>query len=121
MQLIPSPTSFNLRIFPSGTSSPVKLKLQLPIFDKGECVKKYKTLNANLIDRQLCAGGVFSKDACRGDSGGPLMIKKPQGTWESIGVVSFGYGCGRDGWPGVYTSVASYQDWILNTMSSTNV
>ncbi|KAL0881064.1 hypothetical protein ABMA27_002194 [Loxostege sticticalis] len=104
----------------TGTNSPVKLKLQLPIFDKNECVNKYKDLGANLVDKQICAGGTFSKDACRGDSGGPLMVRKPEGYWESVGVVSFGYGCGRDGWPGVYSSVVSYKDWILNTMRSTS-
>ncbi|XP_063822709.1 phenoloxidase-activating enzyme 1-like isoform X1 [Ostrinia nubilalis] len=103
-----------------GTNSPVKLKLQLPVFEKNECVNKYKNLGANLIDKQICAGGNFAKDACRGDSGGPLMVRTPQGHWESVGIVSFGYGCGRDGWPGVYTSVAAYKDWILSTMRSTN-
>ncbi|CAG9785716.1 unnamed protein product [Diatraea saccharalis] len=103
-----------------GSSSPVKLKLVLPIFDKNECVNKYRTLGANLIERQICAGGTFAEDACRGDSGGPLMMKRPEGTWVSVGVVSFGYGCGRDGWPGVYTSVASYTDWIQSVLESSN-
>lgn len=97
------------------------MKLGLPIFDKADCVSKYRTLGANLGDKQLCAGGVFSEDACRGDSGGPLMKKRPEGIWESVGVVSFGYGCGRDGWPGVYTSVANYVDWIKNTLETSNV
>ncbi|RVE52975.1 hypothetical protein evm_002452 [Chilo suppressalis] len=103
-----------------GTNSPVKLKLVLPVFDKNDCVNKYKTLGANLVSGQLCAGGTFSKDACRGDSGGPLMMKRPEGSWVSVGVVSFGYGCGRDGWPGVYTSVAAYNDWIQSILTSTN-
>lgn len=103
-----------------GKNSPVKLKLGLPIFNKDECSTKYRTLGANLGENQICAGGVFSQDACRGDSGGPLMRKKPDGIWESVGVVSFGYGCGRDGWPGVYTSVAGYVDWIRSTLQSTN-
>ncbi|XP_072938597.1 phenoloxidase-activating enzyme 1-like [Epargyreus clarus] len=104
----------------SGKSSPIKLKLNLPIADKGDCDTKYRTLGAALTDKQICAGGVFAKDACTGDSGGPLM-RNVGGTWESVAVVSFGYGCGRDGWPGVYTSIASYRDWIEQTMRSSNV
>ncbi|XP_022120271.2 phenoloxidase-activating enzyme 1 isoform X2 [Pieris rapae] len=103
-----------------GKSSPVKVKLSIPMFDKRECVNKYATLKAYLRDKQLCAGGIFAKDSCKGDSGGPLM-KRTGDIWTSIGVVSFGYGCGRDGWPGVYSSVASYMDWIQDKLQSTNV
>ncbi|CAK1540649.1 unnamed protein product [Leptosia nina] len=81
-----------------GNSSPIKLKLGLPIYDKSECFEKFKVLNAILTDRQICAGGVYKKDACRGDSGGPLMRKVGE-VWESVAVVSFGRGCGRDDWP----------------------
>nr|ANH58161.1 prophenoloxidase activating proteinase 1 [Plutella xylostella] len=105
----------------NGRSSPVKTKLGLPIFSKSDCFQKYKKLGAALTDKQLCAGGVFAQDACRGDSGGPLMKRRPDGVWEAVGVVSFGNGCGNDGWPGVYTNVASYKDWIQSMLRSTNV
>ncbi|XP_073949688.1 phenoloxidase-activating enzyme 1-like [Choristoneura fumiferana] len=105
----------------NGRNSPVKLKLKVPIFEKENCIKKYRTLGAELTSNQICAGGKFAEDACRGDSGGPLMRAKNNGVWESVAVVSFGYGCGRDGWPGVYTSTANYLDWIRSTLQSTNV
>ncbi|XP_013136905.1 PREDICTED: serine protease easter-like [Papilio polytes] len=104
-----------------GTRSPVKLKLGMPIFNKSKCFEKYKKVGAELTDKQICAGGAFAEDACRGDSGGPLMRRRPNGVWESVGVVSFGYGCGRDGWPGVYSSVAKYLPWIKETIRSSNV
>lgn len=104
-----------------GRNSPIKLKLVMPIYNKDECNRKYRRLGADLIDKQICAGGVFAEDACKGDSGGPLMMMRSDGAWESVAIVSFGRGCGNDGWPGVYTSVASYLDWILTTMRSTNV
>ncbi|XP_013180462.1 PREDICTED: serine protease easter [Papilio xuthus] len=104
-----------------GTRSPVKLKLGMPIFNRSKCFEKYKKVGAELTEKQICAGGAFAEDACRGDSGGPLMRRRPNGVWESVGVVSFGYGCGRDGWPGVYTSVAKYLPWIKETIRSTNV
>lgn len=105
----------------NGTNSNVKLKLSLPIFNKQQCVSKYRQLGAELWDKQICAGGVFAEDSCRGDSGDPLMQQRPEGSWEVIGIVSFGYDCGRDGWPGVYTSVFGYLDWITSTLQSTNV
>lgn len=50
----------------------------------------------------LGAGPVSGgRDACFGDSGGPLVIGRGT-TLRQIGVVSFGRGCGRPGFPGVY-------------------
>jgi len=58
----------------------------------------------------LCAGEERGgRDACQGDSGGPLVA---QG--KLIGLVSWGSGCGRAGWPGVYARVSDVMrtlDW----------
>ncbi|KAI5639875.1 trypsin domain-containing protein [Phthorimaea operculella] len=53
----------------NGKSSPVKLKLSLPVFNKNECVSKYRPLGAALTDKQICAGGNFAQDTCRGLGG----------------------------------------------------
>ncbi|KAJ0175735.1 hypothetical protein K1T71_008894 [Dendrolimus kikuchii] len=102
-------------------SSPIKLKQVLPIFNKEECSQKFSKLNAELTDKQFCAGGLSNKGTCKGDSGGPIMRKRPEGVWEIVGIVSFGNGCGKAGWPGVYTAVAQYSDWIQSTMQQINV
>ncbi|KAI8423538.1 hypothetical protein MSG28_012634 [Choristoneura fumiferana] len=70
-----------------------------------------------LWDHQMCAGGEAGKDACRGDSGGPLMhyhqMNNTKSHFEVIGIVSFGVRpCGTGNVPGVYTKVFDYLPWI---------
>ena len=50
------------------------------------------------------------------DSGGPLVQKNKKGIYTLIGIVSYGTGCGLRKYPGVYTKVASYMDWLDENM-----
>nr|XP_012421658.1 PREDICTED: complement factor I [Odobenus rosmarus divergens] len=60
-----------------------------------------------------CAGtDDGSIDSCKGDSGGPLVCKDVNNVTYVWGVVSWGENCGRPEYPGVYTKVANYFDWI---------
>lgn len=66
-----------------------------------------------LGEGQLCAG--FERqpgDACRGDSGGPLIFRRGSRPPVLLGIVSYGVGCGRNGLFGVYTRVGKYADWL---------
>lgn len=60
----------------------------------------------------ICAGFIEGgKDACYGDSGGPLTFEngiKPI----LVGLVSFGRGCGTPNSPGVYARITAARDWI---------
>ncbi|CAD7089403.1 unnamed protein product [Hermetia illucens] len=80
-------------------------------FDFDECAEAYTEINP-VVPGMICAfypGG--GKDACQGDSGGPMVVGDKQ-----IGIVSWGQGCARAEYPGVYTDVAYYRDWIEKSL-----
>ncbi|KNC28397.1 Trypsin eta, partial [Lucilia cuprina] len=80
--------------------------VEVPIVNREICSLNYGS--ENLLDGMLCAGFMKGEiDACSGDSGGPLVCNN-----KLVGIVSFGLGCAIPGYPGVYTNVAYYYDWI---------
>lgn len=97
----------------SGHSSNVLMKVDLPVFDQTQCTNIYNGTTNPVSDNMLCAGYTDgTADSCTGDSGGPLFVQNSNGTDTLIGIVSFGVGCAEDGYPGVYTNVSAYIDWI---------
>lgn len=100
----------------NASQSNVKLKVRINGVNLNACQQVYNRQGLTLGQSQLCAGGEKGFDSCRGDSGGPIMAidtTTSQPYWYLAGVVSFGPSpCAQEGWPGVYTRVSSYVDWI---------
>ncbi|XP_043654026.1 spaetzle-processing enzyme-like isoform X2 [Drosophila teissieri] len=69
-----------------------------------------------LTKSQICAGSPSGKDACMGDSGGPLMVTLGHGNGEFVylaGIISYGYGpCGGGRSSGAYTKTGAFFNWI---------
>lgn len=82
------------------------------VLTQRECQLAYAG-QAQLSDSMLCAAIRGVRDSCSGDSGGPLVYRG-----QVCGIVSWGFGCARLAYPGVYTSVASgrVQSFIEQTM-----
>lgn len=93
-------------------------EVQVPILSLNECrAMKYRA--SRITSYMLCAGR-GSMDSCQGDSGGPLLV--PNGEkYEIVGIVSWGVGCGRPGYPGVYTRVSKYLNWLRYNLEDTCV
>ncbi|KAJ8939284.1 hypothetical protein NQ318_014932 [Aromia moschata] len=83
--------------------------VQVPIVSREDCQTAYSVNQDDITDTMLCAGylGVGGKDACTGDSGGPLVVDGALS-----GVVSRGRGCAEPAYPGVYTDVFYFREWI---------
>lgn len=85
-------------------------KVTVPLVSHEVCNIAYEDV---ITENMICAGYMGGgKDSCQSDSGGPLVGKDSNGQNILVGVVSWGEGCGRRGFPGVYGDVTSIADWI---------
>ncbi|KAF0289471.1 Trypsin-7 [Amphibalanus amphitrite] len=92
-----------------GSQATVLREVTVQTMTNDQCRRAYgSTINSSM----LCAGDDDGgKDSCQGDSGGPL-VTDVSGRYTLIGVVSWGYGCGDVGFPGVYARVTEVTSWI---------
>src|SRR5215207_5068682 len=90
-------------------------KASVPFVSDSVCAQAYRDLApATEICAGYAEGGV---DTCQGDSGGP-MVKSVNGVWREVGIVSYGLGCARAGYPGVYSEIQAFSNSIKSRIST---
>ncbi|QGV81155.1 S1 family peptidase [Streptomyces ficellus] len=92
-------------------------KATVPFVSDASCQQSY---GGDLVPgEEICAGytqgGV---DTCQGDSGGPMFRRDNAGAWIQVGIVSWGQGCARPNYPGVYTEVSTFASAIKSAAAT---
>lgn len=108
------------QLLDGGATARVLMSIQVPRFTTQDCqrLSRRQPGTPKITENMFCAGYLDnSKDACKGDSGGPHATYF-QGTWYLTGIVSWGHGCAAYGQVGVYTRVSRYTEWINHIMYS---
>ncbi|XP_030185672.1 mannan-binding lectin serine protease 1 isoform X3 [Lynx canadensis] len=90
------------------------MEIEIPIVDHRTCQEAYAPLKKKVTRDMICAGEKEGgKDACSGDSGGPMVtLDKATGQWYLVGTVSWGDDCGKKDRYGVYSYIYYNTDWI---------
>lgn len=89
-----------------GDLSNTLQKVEVPVVPQWEC--KWLYIHEKLSENMFC-GGRAGRDSCQGDSGGPVVANGIL-----VGIVSWGEGCARPGYPGVYSNVEKLRKWIFH-------
>lgn len=96
-----------------GGSQPASLmKVDVKVWTNSECKTSYGSSAPGGITSHMLCASESDRDSCSGDSGGPLFDCPFGGSCEQIGIVSWGIGCAKQKYPGVYTRVTEMMPWI---------
>ena len=108
---------------PDKMTRPANLVLQevdVEFMSPAACSRFYSH-EGGVSKEKICVDGASRKNACNGDSGGPLQCRaKIDGIdqWAVVGVVSGGMLCGSTVHPIFSTSVTQVLDWISETLKN---
>jgi secreted trypsin-like serine protease len=106
-----------------GSASNTLMKAQVPIVSNAEAMSPGYYNTGQITDDMICAGYLTTGgvDACQGDSGGPFVVPSADSPigWRLAGATSWGIGCARPYYPGVYARVSYFQTWIQTTTGLT--
>lgn len=101
-----------------GMESNILMKVGVPYLEPEIC--EYSLRGRRVLPGQLCAGGMPGMNACRGDSGGPLIASTFNSDGKQIcyqvGIVSIGFGSCLFSTPSIYTNVEDFMPWILDNI-----
>lgn len=104
-------TGFGLAHESDRTVQAALRQVTVPVLGDGTCRAARSYGSTFDPSSMLCAGYLAGgKDACSGDSGGPLQVRSTLGkvtTPRLAGLVSWGWGCAEPRYPGVYTRIAA--------------
>lgn len=113
-----------------GPQSPRLLKKDVFTLNISGCKSVYSHLGLTVSDSMFCAnsddgskraqsGNQITTDVCQGDGGGGAVRLNPlTNSYQLVGIVSWGVGCGDRAFPGIYTSVSAIADWILQQLQT---
>jgi trypsin len=95
-----------------GGATPDRLRqVNVPVVGRGDACND-ATAYDDVAEDEICIGPLSGgMDSCQGDSGGPVFALR-RGAYELMAVVSWGVGCARPDYPGVYAELAPYWDWL---------
>ncbi|XP_074989778.1 transmembrane protease serine 12 [Calonectris borealis] len=104
-----------------GKTSAVLQEAQVEIIPSSIC-NSSDAYGGLVNDNMICAGSLSGgTDTCQGDSGGPLACYHPStNRYYLIGIASFGVGCGRPQFPGIYVRLSQYRRWIKSELLWSN-
>jgi secreted trypsin-like serine protease len=85
---------------------------EVPVVPDDACAADYRRAGVELVPSDSICAGKTGVDTCQGDSGGPMVRRDAKGRWLQAGIVSWGLGCARDGFPGVYTQISTFRRQI---------
>ncbi|MEU7867801.1 serine protease [Dactylosporangium sp. NPDC049140] len=92
------------------------LKATVPFVPDATCDNSYPDL---VPSDEICAGYASGGvDTCQGDSGGPMFRRDAANAWIQVGIVSWGNGCARPNYPGVYSEVSTFASAIASAAAS---
>ena len=98
----------------NGSVTPLMRMVDVPVVSNARANAK-TSYNGSINESMLAAGyDEGLKDSCQGDSGGPLTIEGADGKPILAGVVSFGRGCARARYYGIYSRVSAGYEWIAS-------